>query len=94
LTALGEDIFRYFDWVAQRFKLLFQKDIICSFFEAIFAYQDVIHYENMLIITITTKQFLMSNFKLDNGFLTIKEDQSHASPISSVFMSFHDDIMN
>jgi hypothetical protein len=31
----------------------------------------------------------MSNFKLlDNGFITIKEDNSHASPISSVFMSF------
>jgi hypothetical protein len=28
----------------------------------------------------------MSNFKLlDNGFLTLKEDQSYSSPISSVF---------
>ena len=35
----------------------------------------------------------MSNFKLlDNGFLTIKEDNSHASPISSVFYEFYDDI--
>ena len=35
----------------------------------------------------------MSNFKLlDNGFLTIKEDKSHASPISSVFYEFYDDI--
>ena len=35
----------------------------------------------------------MSNFKLlDNGFLTIKEDQSHASPISSVFYEFYEDI--
>jgi hypothetical protein len=35
----------------------------------------------------------MSNFKLlDNGFLTIKEDISHASPISSVFYEFYDDI--
>jgi hypothetical protein len=35
----------------------------------------------------------MSNFKLlDNGFLTIKEDQSYSSPISSVFYEFYDDI--
>ncbi|MND83371.1 hypothetical protein D3C80_752320 [compost metagenome] len=29
---------------------------------------------------------------MDNGFLTIKEDSSHASPISSVFYEFYDDI--
>jgi hypothetical protein len=35
----------------------------------------------------------MSNFKLlDNGFLTIKEDASYASPISSVFYEFYDSI--
>lgn len=35
----------------------------------------------------------MSRFQLlDNGFLTIKEDQSYASPISSVFYEFYDDI--
>jgi hypothetical protein len=35
----------------------------------------------------------MSNFKLlDNGFLTIKEDSSYASPISSVFYEFYEDL--
>ena len=35
----------------------------------------------------------MSNFKLlDNEFLTIKEDGSYASPISSVFYEFYDDL--
>ena len=35
----------------------------------------------------------MSNFKLlDNGFLTIKEDSSYASPISSVFYEFYENI--
>jgi hypothetical protein len=35
----------------------------------------------------------MSNFKLlDNGFLTLKEDKSPASPISSVFYEFYEDI--
>ena len=34
----------------------------------------------------------MSEFKiLDNGFLTIKEDQSHSSPIASVFYEFYED---
>jgi hypothetical protein len=33
----------------------------------------------------------MSNFKLlDNGFLTIKEDTSYSSPISSVFYEYYD----
>ena len=35
----------------------------------------------------------MSNFQLlDNEFLTIKEDTSHASPISSVFYEHYEDI--
>ena len=34
----------------------------------------------------------MSNFELlDNEFLTIKEDLSYASPISSVFYEYYDD---
>ena len=35
----------------------------------------------------------MSNFQLlDNEFLTIKEDVSYSSPISSVFYEFYDDL--
>ena len=35
----------------------------------------------------------MSNFKLlDNGFLTLKEDESHASPISSVFYEYYENL--
>ena len=35
----------------------------------------------------------MSNFKLlDNEFLTLKEDTSYASPISSVFYEYYEDI--
>ena len=37
----------------------------------------------------------MSNFKLlDNEFLTLKEDASYASPISSVFYEYYDDIVD
>jgi len=37
--------------------------------------------------------FLMSNFNLlDNEFLIIKEDSSYASPISSVFYEYYDNL--
>ena len=66
------------------------------FFNGIFPYQDVIKYEKYANNYDYNKAvFLMSNFKLlDNEFLTIKEDQSYASPISSVFYEFYDDLDN
>ena len=96
LSALGEDIFRYFGLGCRNVSKLFVPKgySFNAFFEAIFEYQDVIHYEKYANNYDYNKAvFLMSNFKLlDNGFLTIKEDQSHASPISSVFYEFYEDI--
>ncbi|MFV8375468.1 acyl-CoA reductase [Flavobacterium sp. LB1P71] len=96
LSALGEDIFRYFGLGCRNVSKIFVPKgyIFDVFFEAIFEYQDVIHYEKYANNYDYNKAvFLMSNFKLlDNGFLTIKEDKSHASPISSVFYEFYDDI--
>ncbi|MBC5864015.1 acyl-CoA reductase [Flavobacterium turcicum] len=96
LHALGEDIFRYFGLGCRNVSKLFvPKDYsFVPFFEAIFAYQDVIHYEKYANNYDYNKAvFLMSNFKLlDNGFLTIKEDVSHASPISSVFYEYYDNL--
>ena len=96
LTALGEDIFRYFGLGCRNVSKLFvpKEYSFVPFFEAIFVYQDVIHYEKYANNYDYNKAvFLMSNFKLlDNGFLTLKEDQSHASPISSVFYVFYNDI--
>jgi hypothetical protein len=96
LTALGEDIFRYFGLGCRNVSKLFVPKgySFVPFFEAIFVYQDVIHYEKYANNYDYNKAvFLMSNFKLlDNGFLTLKEDKSHASPISSVFYEFYDDI--
>lgn len=96
LTALGEDIFRYFGLGCRNVSKLFVPKgyNFDSFFEAIFEYQDVIHYEKYANNYDYNKAvFLMSNFKLlDNGFLTIKEDQSHASPITSVFYEYYDDL--
>lgn len=96
LTALGEDIFRYFGLGCRNVSKLFvPKDYdFTAFFEAIFTYSDIIHYEKYANNYDYNKAvFLMSNFKLlDNGFLTIKEDASHASPISSVFYEYYEDI--
>jgi len=96
LEALGEDIFRYFGLGCRNVSKLFVPKgySFDAFFQGIFKYQDVIHYEKYANNYDYNKAvFLMSNFKLlDNGFLTIKEDASYASPISSVFYEFYDDI--
>jgi len=94
LHALGEDIFRYFGLGCRNVSKLFvpQEYDFTRFFEAIFPYNDVIHYEKYANNYDYNKAvFLMSNFKLrDNGFLTLKEDASYASPISSVFYEFYE----
>jgi hypothetical protein len=96
LIALGEDIFRYFGLGCRNVSKLFVPKgyDFTLFFEAIFEYQDVIHYEKYANNYDYNKAvFLMSNFKLlDNGFLTIKEDTSHASPISSVFYEYYNNL--
>jgi hypothetical protein len=96
MVALGEDIFRYFGLGCRNVSKLFvPKDYnFDAFFNGMFAYQDVIKYEKYANNYDYNKAvFLMSNFKLlDNEFLTIKEDSSYASPISSVFYEFYDDI--
>ncbi len=96
LIALGEDIFRYFGLGCRSVSKLFvPKDYdFTAFFEAIYQYQDIIHYEKYANNYDYNKAvFLMSNYKLlDNGFLTIKEDSSYSSPISSVFYEFYDTI--
>jgi hypothetical protein len=96
LEALGEDIFRYFGLGCRNVSKLFvPKDYsFVPFFEAIFTYKDVIEYEKYANNYDYNKAvFLMSNFKLlDNGFLTIKEDQGYGSPISSVFYEYYENV--
>lgn len=96
LVGLGEDIFRYFGLGCRNVSKLFvpQGYDFKAFFEAIFTYGDIIHYEKYANNYDYNKAvFLMSNFKLlDNEFLTLKEDPGYASPISSVFYEYYDDI--
>jgi len=98
MVALGEDIFRYFGLGCRNVSKLFvpKNYNFDLFFNGMFPYQDVIKYEKYANNYDYNKAvFLMSNFKLlDNEFLTIKEDTSYASPISSVFYEFYDDLTN
>ena len=96
LFNLGEDIFRYFGLGCRNVSKLFVPKgyDFKTFFEAIFAYKDVIFYEKYANNYDYNKAvFLMSLYKLlDNEFLTLKEDTSYSSPISSVFYEFYDDL--
>lgn len=96
LIGLGEDIFRYFGLGCRNVSKLFVPKgyDFKNFFEAIYEYRDVIHYDKYANNYDYNKAvFLMSNFKLlDNEFLTLKEDPGYASPISSVFYEYYDDI--
>lgn len=96
LTKLGEDIFRYFGLGCRNVSKLFVPNgyDFKDFFEAMFAYGDIIHYEKYANNYDYNKAvFLMSRLNiLDNGFLTIKEDAAYGSPISSVFYEYYDDL--
>ena len=96
LVNLGEDIFRYFGLGCRNVSKLFvpQGYDFAGFFEAMYEYRDVIHYEKYANNYDYNKAvFLMSNFKLlDNEFMTIKEDSGYASPISSVFYEYYDNL--
>jgi Acyl-CoA reductase (LuxC) len=96
MIALGEDIFRYFGLGCRNVSKVFipKNYNFDLFFNGMFPYQEVIKYEKYANNYDYNKAvFLMSNFKLlDNEFLIIKEDESYASPISSVFYEFYEDI--
>ena len=96
LIALSEDIFRYYGLGCRNVSKLFvPKDYnFDNFFEGMFSQKDIIDDDKYANNYDYNKAvFLMSNFKLlDNGFMTIKEDTSYTSPISSVFYEFYDDV--
>ncbi len=101
LVALGEDIFRYFGLGCRNVSKFFvpKEYNFDTFFKAMYEYKDVIFYEKYANNYDYNKAvFLMSNFQLlDNEFLTLKEDTSYSSPISSVFYEYYekfDDVKN
>ncbi|MGS2761148.1 acyl-CoA reductase [Sinomicrobium sp. M5D2P9] len=89
LTALGEDIFRYFGLGCRNVSKLFVPENydFDSFFKAVYPFKDIIEIHKYANNYDYNKAvYLMSLFKLrDNGFLMLKEDDSYASPIASLF---------
>lgn len=89
LTALGEDIFRYYGLGCRSVSKLFVPEgyDFDGFFKAIYDFNHLIQqakYANNY--DYNKAVYLMSEFKiLENGFLMLKEDDSYASPIASVF---------
>jgi len=96
LVKLGDDIFRYYGLGCRNVSKLFVPKgyTFDNFFKAMYEYREVIQYEKYANNYDYNKAvFLMSNFQLlDNGFLTIKEDTSYSSPISSIFYEYYDDL--
>lgn len=89
LKALGEDIFRYYGLGCRSVSKVFVPmnydfDI---FFKSIYSYSTIIeHHKYANNYDYNKAVYLMSEFKiLDNGFLMVKEDESYASPIASLF---------
>lgn len=96
LIGLGEDIFRYFGLGCRNVSKLFVPENydFKLFFEAMYTYKDVIFYEKYANNYDYNKAvFLMSLYNLlDNEFMTLKEDESYGSPISSVFYEYYSDL--
>jgi len=94
LSALGEDIFRYYGLGCRSVsKLLVPENYNFDlFFKSMFKYQSLIKHEKYTNNYDYNKAvYLMSEFKLlDNGFLILKEDKSYSSPISSLFYEHYD----
>ncbi len=94
LSALGEDIFRYYGLGCRSVsKLLVPRGYVFDeFYKSIFKFQNILKHEKYTNNYDYNKAvYLMSSFKLlDNGFLMIKEDESYSSPISSVFFEYYD----
>lgn len=96
LTALGEDIFRYYGLGCRSVSKIFVPKgyNFDRFFEAIYSYSAIIQsakYANNY--DYNKAVYLMSDFKiLDNGFLILKEDENYASPIASLFYEIYDSI--
>ena len=94
LKSLSEDIFRYYGLGCRNVSKLFvPKDYnFDMFFESIYHWHPIINkakYANNY--DYNKAVYLMSEFDmLENGFFIIKEDQSYASPIATLFYEYYD----
>ena len=93
LKNLGEDIFRYFGLGCRSVSKLFVPKAydFDKLFTAIFDHKDVLNYDKYVNNYDYNKAvYLMSQFQLlENGFLMLKEDESYASPIATIFFEYY-----
>lgn len=93
LEALSEDIFRYYGLGCRNVSKLFVPKgyNFDAFFNAMYKWKDIINdtkYANNY--DYNKAVYLMSEFDLlDNGFMMLKEDESYASPIATVFYEYY-----
>ncbi|ADY30806.1 MULTISPECIES: acyl-CoA reductase [Cellulophaga] len=96
LENLAEDIFTYYGLGCRSVSKLFVPKgyNFDAFFKAMYPKQDIIHHVKYANNYDYNKAvYLMSEFNiLENGFLMIKEDESYASPISSVFYEYYESL--
>jgi hypothetical protein len=96
LKNLGEDIFRYFGLGCRSVSKLYVPKAydFDKFFQAIYKFKEVIYYNKYVNNYDYNKAvYLMSNYKLlENGFLMLKEDESYASPIATMFYEAYSDM--
>ncbi len=94
LQLLSEDIFRYYGLGCRNVSKLFvpKNYNFDLFFQAMYHWHPIIEkakYANNY--DYNKAVYLMSEFDmLENGFLMIKEDESYASPIATVFYEYYD----
>lgn len=101
LMNLSDDVFQYFGLGCRSVSKLFVPEgyNFDAFFNGMYQKKEIINnakYANNY--DYNKAVYLMSLFDLlENGFLMIKEDKSHASPIATVFYEFYsnlDDLKN
>jgi len=94
MKALANDIFRYYGLGCRNVsKLFIPKDYnFDAFFNGVYEWHPIINEQKYANNYDYNKAvYLMSEFDmLENGFLMIKEDQSYASPIATVFYEYYD----
>ena len=96
LQALSNDIFRYFGLGCRNVSKLFvpRGYNFDDFFKAIYDWNPIINgskYANNY--DYNKAVYLMSEYNLlDNGFMMLKEDESYASPIATLFYEYYDTI--
>lgn len=98
LTALADDIFRYFGLGCRNVSKLYipSEYDFKPFFEAMYSWKEIIHNHKYINNYDYNKAvYLMDSFPLlDNEFMLIKEDAGFSSPISVIFYEKYNSVEN